>query len=130
MGMYYRRLIIREFQLFWSASASGFRIVSLSGIAIAMVVALNQPIGKVLQVGWQGLPPWWAIFLILVFLGYGLLRANYAEIQCRDARITEKDAEINLARSLVTQYETAALEIVFPDDPTAYNSYHETTPSV
>jgi hypothetical protein len=84
-------------RIFWSA-VSDYRSVTaklqLAGaIAVAIAAGLSRQIAERISHAWRGLPPWWSVVPVGLFVAYRVLRANYLEISALEQQLRTQHVE-------------------------------------
>jgi len=63
------------------------RLLTVVAAAVFLAVFFTAELGARLQHRWDGLPRWWAVVGLLLFVGYKVLKANYAGFEEQRQRL-------------------------------------------
>ena len=78
MALFYWQLLRRVPSLLLESTS---RVRTAAFILLFLLTSFNRQWGRMIASKWEGVPPWYSVVLVLLYVAYALLKANYADFR-------------------------------------------------
>lgn len=89
MLAYYWSLFGQLRGVLWNEADRYQKLAGFVGLLVIGLAACNPEVGSAVTSGWEGVPRWWALVLVGVFVLVGLARANYEHVRTLERTVAE-----------------------------------------